>query len=109
MTGSVTPISVQELAEWQQQGRDFFLLDVREPHEAAKCRIADSTLIPMGQVPGKLEELPRDVPVIAYCHHGGRSMQVSKYLQHQGFTDIFNLTGGIDQWAVHIEPEMERY
>lgn len=105
----ISEINVNQLAAKQEAGETIFLLDVREPHEAKLCHINGSILIPMGQVENRLAEIPRDMPIIVYCHLGGRSGRITQYLKSQGFNDVANLTGGIDQWAVQIDPNIERY
>ena len=105
----IKQIDVLELAGKQQANESFFLLDVREPHESDLCQIPGAVLIPMGQVPNRLAEIPTDMPVVVHCHHGGRSARVAQYLQSQGFNDVSNLAGGIDQWAVQIDPSVTRY
>lgn len=102
-------MDVQTLATKLEAGESLFLLDVREPHESDLCQIGGSTLIPMGQVPNRLAEIPKDIPIVVHCHHGGRSQRVAQYLESQGFNRVSNLAGGIDQWAVHINPEITRY
>jgi len=89
------------------------LLDVREPWEAqlASIRIAGvaDKLLPMGQVPERLDELDPLQPVIVYCHHGMRSMQVVAFLQRQGFETVYNLAGGIEAWSLEADPSVPRY
>lgn len=85
------------------------LLDVREPAEFAHCHIANSQLMPMQTVPQNLEQLPRDKTIVTICHHGMRSMQVAQFLAQQGFNNIVNLAGGVDAWALQVEPDMPRY
>ena len=84
------------------------LLDVREPWEAEVAQIADSTLIPLGELPGSLERIDKTRPVIVYCHHGVRSQRALDLLLSNGF-DASHLTGGIDAWAAEREPDMARY
>ena len=60
-------------------------------------------------VPGHLAELPRQHPLVVMCHHGGRSDQVAQYLRGNGFTNVHNLAGGIDAWALLMDPDMARY
>lgn len=105
----IPEIDVIMLAGKKEAEESFFLLDVREPHEADLCKIEGSTLIPLGQIPQRLQEIPKDMPVVIYCHHGGRSARALQFLQSQGFNDVYNLKGGIDDWAVEIDPEMTRY
>ncbi len=89
------------------------LLDVRELWEAALARIEieglATRLIPMGQLPERLDELDRLQSIVCYCHHGMRSLQVVAFLQRQGFDSVYNLAGGIDAWSLQIDPGVPRY
>ncbi len=85
------------------------LIDVRESFEAGICRIAGAELIPLRQLPAQMASLPKDKHLLIYCHHGGRSLRATEFLRSQGFSDVSNVAGGIDAWAVHIEPGMQRY
>ena len=85
------------------------LLDVREPGEYQICHIDSSVHIPMGEIPNRLQELDEDQEIIVICHHGMRSMQVAMYLESHGFPNVSNLQGGIDAWAVDVDPKMSRY
>lgn len=102
-------IDVHDLARLRTDGAVHTLLDVREPNEVAVCAIADSTFVPMQQVPGQIAALPREHPLIILCHHGSRSDMVAGFLRENGFTNVFNLSGGIDAWAQVIETGMARY
>lgn len=75
-----------------------FLLDVREPDEYAAGHIPGITLIPMGDVPARLAEIPTDKEVIVTCRSGNRSGQIADYLRAQGFTNVHNMEGGILAW-----------
>jgi rhodanese-related sulfurtransferase len=77
---------------------NVFLLDVREPDEYAAGHIPGITLIPMGEVPDRLSELPRDKEIIITCRTGNRSGQVADFLREQGFTNVHNMNGGIVAW-----------
>jgi len=85
------------------------ILDVREPWEHDVCRIADSRLLPMQEIPARWNELPRDRDIVVMCHHGMRSLQVANYLQNAGLSRVYNLSGGIAAWADQVEPAMPRY
>lgn len=85
------------------------LLDVREAQEYAYCRIEGSLHIPMNDIPARLGELDPDRETVVVCHHGMRSAGVANYLIRQGFRDVANLTGGVEAWAVQVEPDMPRY
>jgi len=88
---------------------DLFLLDVREPGEWDTCQIPGNVLIPLGQIPQRLAEIPKDKPIVAYCHHGRRSERALQFLQQHGYGNLRNLTGGIDAWASQVDPAMTRY
>jgi rhodanese-related sulfurtransferase len=90
-------------------GGDVVLLDVREPAELATAAVAGAVHIPMREVPTRLDELPRDKPLIVMCHSGGRSGRVAQYLQDFGFSNVFNLKGGIDAWSTQIDSHVPRY
>lgn len=85
------------------------VLDVREPFELQICRIDGAAHIPMGQVPQQLTQIPRDTHVLVLCHHGGRSARVTQFLRQNGYDKATNIAGGIDAWARHVEPSMQRY
>lgn len=85
------------------------LLDVREDDEVALCRLPDSVHIPMNLLPLRQNELPDDVPVVVYCHHGIRSLHSAMFLAQAGFETLYNLKGGIDAWAREVDTDMPRY
>ena len=85
------------------------LLDVREDWEVATCAIKGSIAIPMGQITERTNELDPERPVVCYCHHGMRSLQVGLFLEHQGFGQVLNLDGGIDAWARTVDPSCPTY
>lgn len=89
--------------------KSTLLLDVREPWEYEKCRIENSRLIPMRRVPNVLHELDPDQEIVVICHHGIRSRSVAAYLASNAFTNIINLTGGIDAWAKDVDRTMATY
>ncbi|MDE2482514.1 MAG: sulfurtransferase [bacterium] len=102
-------ISVSELARWRDEQKDFVLLDVREPGEVATAAIPGALVMSMRTVPARLHELPKDRPIAVLCHHGGRSFQVARFLQAQGFADVVNVDGGIDAYAAQIDRTIPRY
>lgn len=87
------------------------LLDVREPEEFEIASLPEARLIPLGQIPARIEQIAdwKDVAIVVYCHHGIRSMHAINFLEHSGFTNLANLSGGIDAWAREIDPKMPRY
>ncbi len=85
------------------------LLDVREPWEYEHCHLDGSKLIPMRQIPDHAAQLDPAQETVVICHHGIRSRQVAQYLESLGFTNLINLTGGVEAWAIDIAPSMKRY
>ena len=85
------------------------LLDVREPWEFGICHIEGSRLIPMQQIPGHLDDLEKNAPIVVICHHGVRSRQVAYFLEQQGFNDVINLVGGVDAWAREVDTTLAIY
>lgn len=102
-------IDVLELAAWRSAGRPHVVLDVREPWEVEICALPDSRSLPMGQVPERLAEVPKDGTLVVLCHHGMRSRQVTGWLRAQGFGNAVNLSGGIDAWARVVDPSIPVY
>lgn len=101
-------MTVQELHRWREQGRDFVLLDVRNPPEWSLCRIDGATLIPLPELPRRFGEIDSNALVVAHCHHGMRSAQAVHFLRAQGYRAI-NLAGGIDAWSVAVDAGVPRY
>jgi rhodanese-related sulfurtransferase len=85
------------------------LIDVREPWETQLCRLDRALLIPMQQIPESLCTLSSDRRLLIMCHHGGRSLSVTKYLRAQGRLAASNIAGGIDAWSDQIDPTVLRY
>jgi adenylyltransferase/sulfurtransferase len=85
------------------------LLDVRDPHEVEICRIPGSTLIPLGALPDRLEELEPSAPLVVHCKLGGRSAKAVRLLLDNGFSEVHNLSGGIIAWAEQVDPALPRY
>ena len=85
------------------------LLDVREQEELEVASVKGVWHIPMNQVPKRLDELPRDKPLVVMCHVGGRSRRVAEFLIGNGFDHVFNLDGGIDAWSRNVDETIPRY
>jgi len=105
----IRAISVHDLKRKLAQAHSVTLLDVREPFEYEIARIEGSKLIPLSELKGRLGELGREQEIIAMCKSGSRSANAVQLLQKAGFTQSFNLAGGIDAWANEIDPTMEKY
>ncbi len=104
-----TEIDVEHLRDLLGRGEMPTVLDVREPGEIQTAPFAGALTIPMGDIPSRIDEIPRDEPVVVLCHHGVRSARVASYLIGQGFTRVVNLTGGIDAWSLRVDPKVPRY
>lgn len=90
-------ISPQELKQKLAENSEFFLLDVREEYEHEAYDIGGK-LIPLGEVIFNASEIPKDVPVIVYCRKGVRSQIAIQRLEQKGFTNLINLTGGLEAY-----------
>jgi rhodanese-related sulfurtransferase len=102
-------ITAADLKKRLDAGEKILLVDVREPWENQQCRIEGSVLIPMGTIPANLQKLDTDEPVVCYCHHGMRGMDVANWLRPQGVSTAKSLAGGIDRWSMEIDPKVPRY
>ncbi len=85
------------------------LLDVRQPWEFDICKIENSVLAPMSQIQAKVESLDFNRETVVICHHGIRSRRVGVYLEHAGFNNIINLSGGMAQWAKMVDTQIATY
>jgi len=101
----------RELAVKLQSSQPPRLLDVRQPEEHALVSLPNSTLIPLGELLSRVDEIEtwRDEEVVVYCHHGIRSAQAVAQLRAMGFMNVENLSGGIDRWTDDVEPTLPRY
>lgn len=102
-------ISAAEAVNLRENDPSAVLLDVREDSELAICRIEGALHIPMGEIPERHEALPKDAPLVVFCHHGMRSMNVVQFLEAKGFENALNLAGGIHSWAIEVDIEMRKY
>ncbi len=103
-------ITVEELKARLDAGGKFRLIDVREPLEYRTAKIEGSELKPLGQITNWAQELTnKDEEIVMHCHHGMRSDRACQYLAAQGFTNVKNLAGGIDEWSLKVDPSVPRY
>ncbi len=101
-------VSVKELKEMMDMKEDFQLIDVREEMEFEHCNIGGE-LIPMGNVMDNLDKISKDKKVVIHCKSGGRSGTIVQMLTAQGFTNLYNLKGGILAWSDEIDPSVPKY
>ena len=102
-------VSALEVSLELQRDDPALLIDVREHEEVESVRISSALHIPMRDIAERSFELEKDRRLVIVCHHGVRSAHVTAYLLSLGFSDVRNLTGGIDGWAKEVDPSMNRY
>ena len=95
----------------RQRGESIYLIDVRQPWEHELARLGDEILVPLDQLADRADEItpPDGALVVAYCHHGIRSLNAAAMLQAAGHTNVASLAGGIDAWSQLIDPSVPRY
>jgi rhodanese-related sulfurtransferase len=110
-------ISVKDVAAKVAANEPFIWLDVREPNELSAAAIADARVVnvPLSVLAQKqtsalpVEAQDKDAEIVVFCHHGGRSGQVTAWLRGQGWTNVLNMDGGIDTWASTVDASVGRY
>jgi rhodanese-related sulfurtransferase len=102
-------LTPQELKARLDAGEELVLLDVREDEELEICALDGATHIPMSELSVRHIELDPERPTVCICHHGIRSASVAAALETLDFTELYNLTGGVDRWATDVDPAMPRY
>jgi adenylyltransferase/sulfurtransferase len=102
-------ITATELKSMQDRGEDFLLVDVREPAEWEIVRIPGAVLIPKGDLPSRLSELPQNKPVVMYCKTGVRSAETLALLKNAGFKDAVHVQGGVSAWATQVDKTAPLY
>jgi rhodanese-related sulfurtransferase len=105
----IKEMSPREFVARRDKGETPVLLDVREDWELGIARIDGAVHIPMGDVPARLGELDPEHELVVLCRSGGRSAQVARYLERQGFSSVWNLAGGILAWAQQVDPSLTPY
>lgn len=85
------------------------LVDVREPWEVETASLAGAKLIPMGDLPARVQELDPDAHILVLCHHGVRSLRVTNWLREQGYAKAQSVRGGIDAWSQRVDPKVPVY
>jgi rhodanese-related sulfurtransferase len=104
--GVIDPVEVKKKLD---RGDDFILVDVREPHEYQIARIAGAKLIPLGELPKRVNELDKGAEIVAHCKMGGRSQQAVDLLKQSGFKNVRNMTGGITAWSDKVDSAVPKY
>jgi monothiol glutaredoxin len=104
----IQQLSPAALKTMIDEGRRFELVDVRTPYEREIARIEGSRLLDR-ETHDDLLLLDRDTPIVFQCHHGIRSQAAAEYFQAQGFTNLYNLIGGIEAWSLTVDRQVPRY
>jgi adenylyltransferase/sulfurtransferase len=102
-------ISPRELSELLAQSKRFLLVDVREKWEYEISRMEGAVLIPMNEIPASLTRLRDAGEIVLYCHHGLRSFDAAAWLRSKGVEGARSMSGGIERWAMEIDPRVPRY
>jgi molybdopterin/thiamine biosynthesis adenylyltransferase/rhodanese-related sulfurtransferase/molybdopterin converting factor small subunit len=104
--GDIDPVEVKAKID---RGDPFVLIDVREPHEYQICRIPNAKLIPLGDLPKRVNELNSADEIVAHCKSGVRSAKAVDFLKQAGFRKVRNLKGGILAWSDKVDPSVPKY
>lgn len=104
----VEQLSAQSLKEKLDAGESLKIYDVREPHELERAALSGSTLLDETAM-NEILALPKDTPLVFFCHFGQRSQAAAEHFKTQGFTRVYNLAGGIDAWSREVDPDVPRY
>ncbi|WP_068787056.1 rhodanese-like domain-containing protein [Paenibacillus phocaensis] len=108
MIGGISHLDKAELqAVLQDPASETVVIDVREPFEYEAAHIPGVPLIPMGEIPDRLEELDPEQEYVFVCRSGSRSYEVARYLQAQGFTRVHNFLGGMLGWDLEVESGLD--
>ncbi len=104
--GDIDPVEVKAKID---RGDSFTLIDVREPHEYQICRIPYAKLIPLGDLPKRVNELDSADEIVAHCKSGVRSAKAVDFLKQAGFRKVRNMKGGILAWSDKVDPSVPKY
>jgi len=96
-TATYTTVSVQNLRAAQQKGA--YVLDVRTDAEYQEGHVPGAALLPLADLGARMNEVPKDRPVYVICRSGSRSAQASAQLVKAGYTQVFNVDGGMNAWT----------
>ena len=106
----IKEIGPREFLERRTSGSQMTLLDVREDWEIRLAPVpSDVVHIPMGEISDRLSELDPLQETVVICRSGGRSLEVARFLERNGFTSVFNLAGGILTWSQELDPKIPQY
>ena len=107
-----TPIpeaAPEEIQRRLESGENLLLIDVREREEVAVAALSDALVCPLSEAAEWIDRLPKDQPLVIFCHHGIRSMRVAVALAQRGHENVINMSGGIDLWSTQVDARVPRY
>lgn len=106
--GQIKQVSASEVKKMLDDGMRFEFFDVRTPEEREIAHIEGTRLVdpPTAKY---IESLPKDTMIVFHCHHGGRSQAAAEHFRELGFTNLYNMTGGINAWSAEVDPDVPRY
>ena len=107
--GAIPGATPAEIQQRLQAGEDLLLVDVRQPQEIGIAALPDALVCPMSRAAEWIDRLPKEQPLVVFCHHGIRSMHVAIALNDRGYRNVTNMTGGIDLWSTQVDPGVPRY
>lgn len=99
-------VTAKDLRKKLDRGEAVVLLDVRQPWEFATGHVPGAVLLPLPELPGRLDELDPDAEIVTICMVGERSACAAEYLQSHGFRNVLNLRGGLHAWAADVDPRV---
>ena len=102
-------ITVHDLKKKMDAGDDFLLLDVRDQFETHISKLEQFVLIPLDQLPARFDELEKEKETVVLCRSGMRSARACELLSKNGFENVWNLKGGINDWAKEIDTTLPVY
>ena len=108
VTTTMADMTPEDLKRRLDAGEDLFVLDVREPHEYQISNLG-GYLIPLNDLPKRMNELDSSREIVVHCKMGGRSAKAVDFLRQSGFHKVYNLAGGINAWAERVDPKMPKY
>jgi rhodanese-related sulfurtransferase len=92
----------------ESKNKEILLLDVRSPEEYSFCNIGGVN-IPLNEISNRLSEISDEKTIYCLCHHGMRSLYAAQFLSSQGYPNVVNIEGGIDQWSLQVDNQILRY
>jgi len=109
MSAAPVEIGVVEAAAMLRADSGLVVIDVRESWEREICAVPGTIHVPMDDIPAQAGRFDPEKPILIMCHHGGRSLNVTRWLRSKGFLRAINVGGGIHAWSIQVDPGMAQY